>query len=495
MMTSPAPKAMPLTIGIIHFIGIGGIGMSGIAEILHNLGYKVQGSDLADNANVDRLRKLGITVFIGQKAEHIENAAVVVKSSAVKDNNPEIAAARERYIPVVRRAEMLAEITRLKNTIAIAGTHGKTTTTSLMAALLDAAGWDPTVINGGIINAYGTNARLGKGDWLVAEADESDGTFIALPATVGVVTNIDPEHLEHYGSFDGVKAAFKTFISNLPFYGFAVMCKDHPEVKALLGQIKDRKIFTYGIETDGVDVKAVNIHSNVSGSTYDVELSARLAGEAKVIKALSLPMPGIHNVLNSLAVVAASFGLGIGEEAVRAAFGGFEGVKRRFTKTGEVAGITVVDDYGHHPKEIAASLKAAQDVQRGGTKGKVIAVVQPHRYSRVHDLFNDFAACFAVADKVILADIYAAGEVPIEGITRDALAAAIRKTGHPCVITLDAPSALAEMVVKEAVAGDLVICLGAGNITQWANVLPDELALLLGTQGGERSKDRAGVRA
>lgn len=492
MIALPTTKAMPLNVGIIHFIGIGGIGMSGIAEILHNLGYKVQGSDLSDNANVERLRKLGITVFIGQKPEHVENAAVVVKSSAVKDSNPEIAAAREKYIPVVRRAEMLAEITRLKNTIAIAGTHGKTTTTSLVAALLEAAKWDPTVINGGIINAYGTNARLGKGDWLVAEADESDGTFIALPSTVGVITNIDPEHLEHYGSFEGVKAAFKTFVSNLPFYGFAVMCKDHPEVRALVGQIKDRKIYTYGIESDGVDVKAMNIRNDVGGSHYDVVLSARLAGEEKTIKGLSLPMPGIHNVSNSLAVIAVAFGLGIGEEAVRSAFDGFKGVKRRFTKTGEVGGITIIDDYGHHPKEIAASLKAAEDVQRGGTKGKVIAVAQPHRYSRVHDLFNEFATCFGVADKVILADIYPAGETPIEGVSQQTLAEAIRKAGHPCVKTLESSEVLAEVVAQEAEAGDLVICLGAGNITQWANALPGELELLLGS----KVKDgKVGVRA
>lgn len=477
MKKLPPAKTMPLDVGIIHFIGIGGIGMSGIAEILHNLGYKVQGSDLSENANVDRLRQLGIKVFIGQKEENVQDAAVVVRSSAVSQDNPEVKEARARYIPVVKRAEMLAELTRLKNTVAIAGTHGKTTTTSLVAAMFDAANLDPTVINGGIINAYGTNARLGSGEWLVAEADESDGTFIALPSTIGVITNIDPEHLEHYGNFDNLKAAFKTFISNLPFYGFAVLCKDHPEVKNLLGQVTDRRVLTYGIDSEHVDVKASNIRNTIGGSSFDVTISERVAGKILEIKDLHLPVPGIHNVSNSLAAITVAMELNMGEEAVRKALAGFTGVKRRFTKTGEVAGITVIDDYGHHPKEIMATLTAAQDVLHN-TEGKVIAVVQPHRYSRVHDLFSEFATCFGKADKLIVADIYAAGEKPIEGITRDTLVAAITKAGHPDVSVLEAPEKLAEMVLARAGKGDLVVCLGAGSITSWANALPEQLRRL-----------------
>ena len=477
MKKQPTTQTMPLDIGTIHFVGIGGIGMSGIAEILHNLGYVVQGSDLSENANVERLQKMGITVHIGQRAENVEGVAVVVKSSAVKYDNAEVKAAREGYIPVVRRAEMLAELTRLKKTVAIAGTHGKTTTTTMVTAMFEAANLDPTVINGGIINAYGTNARLGSGDWLVAEADESDGTFIALPTTAGVITNIDPEHLEHYGSFDNLKAAFRTFVSNLPFYGFVVMCKDHPEVKALIGQIKDRRILTYGIDAEEVDVKATHIRNTMGGSTFDVTLSERIAGKETTIKDLHLPMPGIHNVSNALAAIAVATELGMGTEVVQKALNEFEGVKRRFTKTGEVGGVTIIDDYAHHPKEIAATLKAAKEVV-AEAGGRVIAVAQPHRYSRVKDLFDDFAACFSDADKVFVSEIFAAGEQPIEGVSQETMIKAIGNTGHADVSALESPEKLAETIAACSKSGDLVVCMGAGTVTYWANALPEQLQAL-----------------
>jgi UDP-N-acetylmuramate--alanine ligase len=464
------------TVGIIHFIGIGGIGMSGIAEILHNLGYKVQGSDMSANANVTRLQHMGINVTIGHTGENIGNAAVIVKSSAVKDSNPEIIAARTRQIPVVKRAEMLAELMRLKTSIAIAGTHGKTTTTSLVAAMFETANLHPTVINGGIINSCGTNAYLGSGDYLIAEADESDGTFIKVPSSIAVITNIDPEHLDYYGSFDVLRAAFRSFIEQLPFYGFAILCKDHPEVEALIPLITDRKIITYGIDSDA-DIKAVNIRKNANGSVFDVEISARYNGEKRTLTNVALPMPGIHNVQNSLSAIAIALELKFDDAIIINGFSQFGGVKRRFTKTGEIDGITVIDDYGHHPKEIEATLRTARDVV--SKQGRVIAVMQPHRYSRVHDLFSDFTKCFADADIVLVADIYSAGEEAIPGITRDVLVAAIRQAGeHPDVRILESPQHLAATVHSIAKNGDFVVCLGAGTITAWAATLPGELELL-----------------
>ena len=468
-------KTMPLTVGTIHLIGIGGIGMSGIAEILHNLGYAVQGSDVAESANVTRLRNLGITVHIGHKGQNVENAAVVVVSSAIKGENPEVAAARARLIPVVRRAEMLAELMRLKASIAIAGTHGKTTTTSLVAALLDAAGMDPTVINGGIINAYGTNAVLGEGDWMVVEADESDGTFIKLPATIAIVTNIDPEHLDYYGDFETLKKAFRTFVENIPFYGFAALCIDHPEVQALIPKVTDRKIITYG-HSPQADVRAANLEQGPNGMTFDIILTDRQSGAETVLENLSLPMYGAHNAQNACAAVAVGLELGMEEAQLRRGLAGFGGVKRRFTRTGEAGGVTVIDDYGHHPVEIAAVLKAA----RGATRGNVIAVVQPHRYSRLSSLFEEFCTCFNDADQVIVADVYAAGESPIPGIDRDALAKGLRAHGHRNVLTLSGPDDLARLVAENAQDGDMVVCLGAGNITTWAHALPGQLAALIG---------------
>ena len=466
-------NTLPLNIGTIHFVGIGGIGMSGIAEILHNLGYTVQGSDISDNANVQRLRDLGIRVFVGHQAANVEDAKVVVISTAVKPDNPEVVAARADMIPVVRRSEMLAELMRLKAAIAVGGTHGKTTTTSLVATMLDAAGLDPTVINGGIINSYGTNARLGDGDWMVVEADESDGTFVKVPSTISVVTNIDPEHLDHWKNFDQLREAFKNFVQNIPFYGFAVLCIDHPEVQALIGKVTDRRIFTFGFSPQA-DVRAVNVRTEIGQSTFDVVIRERVDSAERVIRDVRLPMVGDHNVSNSLAAITVALELGIPDDKIVSAFDGFTGVKRRFTKTGEVDGVTIIDDYGHHPVEIKAVLKAA----RKATENNVIAVVQPHRYSRLHDLFEEFCTCFNDADSVIVADVYEAGESPIEGASRDALVEGLRNRGHRHVSALEDPEALAGMIAKEAKPGDLVVCLGAGSISAWANALPAQLEAL-----------------
>jgi UDP-N-acetylmuramate--alanine ligase len=466
-------RSIPLDIGPIHFVGIGGIGMSGIAEILHNLGYKVQGSDVADSANVQRLRDKGIAVHLGHSAEAVAEAGVVVVSSAIRPGNPEVDAARARLVPVVRRAEMLAELMRLKWAIAIGGTHGKTTTTSLVAAMLDAAGMDPTVVNGGIINAYGTNARLGTGDWMVVEADESDGTFTKLPATACVVTNIDPEHMDHYGSFDALRDAFQTFVQNIPFYGFACLCIDHPEVQNLIARVSDRRIVTYGLNPQA-EVRALNLEIGVDGAAFDVAVQGRDGLETRTIAGVRLPMFGEHNVLNALATVAIATQLGLSDDTVRQGLGSFAGVKRRFTKTGEAHGVTVIDDYGHHPVEIAAVLRAA----RHASHGRVVAVVQPHRYSRLRDLFEPFCTCFNDADHVIVADVYPAGESPIEGYTRDTLIDGLRRHGHRNVAALDSAADLAAAVHAVARPGDLVVCLGAGSVTTWAHALPAELRAL-----------------
>jgi len=466
-------RALPLEVGTIHFVGIGGIGMSGIAEILHNLGYAVQGSDAVENANTQRLAGLGIAVRIGQRAENLGDAQVVVVSSAIRSDNPELSAARARMLPVVRRAEMLGELMRLKWSIAVAGTHGKTTTTSMVAALLDAAGLDPTVINGGIINAYGTNARLGAGDWMVVEADESDGTFVRLPATIGIVTNIDPEHLDFYRNFEAVQAAFDSFVTNIPFYGFAALCLDHPAVQGMIPRVSDRRIVTYGFSPQA-DVRAVNVVANAMGVTYDVVFTARRSGVQRTVEGFRLPMFGLHNVENSLAAIAVGAEMGLDDTVLRTGLAGFAGVKRRFTKTGSAGGVTVIDDYGHHPVEIAAVLRAA----RQATKGSVIAVVQPHRYSRLQALFDDFCRCFNDADTVLVADVYAAGEAPIAGIGRDALVEGLLACGHRHALPLVDPATLALQIGELARPGDLVVCLGAGSITHWANALPRELARL-----------------
>jgi UDP-N-acetylmuramate--alanine ligase len=462
---------LPSTLGPIHFVGIGGIGMSGIAEVLINLGYDVQGSDASDNANVKRLRDKGARVYIGHNAKNLGDAAVVVVSTAIKRDNPELAAAREKRLPVVRRAEMLAELMRLKQCVAIAGTHGKTTTTSLVATLLDAGGLDPTVINGGIINAYGANAKLGAGDWMVVEADESDGTFLKLPADVAVVTNIDPEHLDHFKTFDAIKEAFRAFVENLPFYGFAVMCLDHPTVQELVGKIEDRRVVTYG-ENPQADVRLSNIDLSGGVSRFNVTLRDRVHGREEVLDDVTLPMPGHHNALNATAAIAVAYQLGVSVENIKKGLGAFGGVKRRFTRTGEWKGAIIFDDYGHHPVEIAAVLRAA----RASTSQKVIAVVQPHRYSRLQSLFDQFATCFNDADMVIVADVYAAGEAPIEGVDKEALVGAIKAHGHRQAMVLPSPNDLPDIIRDLAGPGDYVVLLGAGNITQWAYALPGQLA-------------------
>ena len=467
-------RTLPLTVGTIHFCGIGGIGMSGIAEVLHNLGYAVQGSDIAETANVKRLTELGIKVLVGHDGDNLGDASVLVVSSAIKPDNPELIAARQRMIPVVRRAEMLAELMRLKWAIAVGGTHGKTTTTSLIASMLDTADYDPTVINGGIINAYGTNARLGAGEWIVVEADESDGTFVKLPATIAVVTNIDPEHLDFYGSFDALRRAFVSFLENIPFYGLAVLCIDHPEVQALIPQVSDRRIVTYGVSPQA-DIRAENLVMDATGAQFDVLFSGRSALAATRLEGLRLPMAGKHNVQNSLAAIAIAQEMGIAPDIIRQGLAGFSGVKRRFAVTGICNGIIVVDDYGHHPVEIAAVLSAA----RASSVNHVIAVVQPHRYSRLRDLFEDFCTCFNDADTVIVADVYSAGEEPIENIHRDALVDGLRAHGHRDVLALNSPEELPKIVAEKAQDADYVICLGAGSITGWANALPADLRKLI----------------
>jgi len=462
---------LPRDIGPVHFIGIGGIGMSGIAEVLANLGYTVQGTDQADSANVKRLRDKGVKITIGHRAESLDGARVVVISSAIRPDNPELVAARAQRLPVVRRAEMLAELMRLKSCVAIAGTHGKTTTTSMVAALLDAGGFDPTVINGGIINAYGTNARLGAGDWMVVEADESDGTFLKLPADIAIVTNVDPEHLDHFKTYDAVQDAFRAFVENVPFYGFSVMCTDHPVVQSLVGRIEDHRIITYG-ENPQADVRLVDISHAGGTSLFTIVLRERAGETPHTIENVALPMPGRHNALNATAAIAVAHELGIADDVIRNALAKFGGVRRRFTRTGIWNGVTIIDDYGHHPVEIAAVLRAARE----STKGQVIAVVQPHRYTRLAALFEQFCTCFNDADVVIVANVYPAGEAPIPGADRDALVQGLRTHGHRRVVPLESPEALAPLVAGIAHSGDYVVCLGAGSITQWAYALPGELA-------------------
>ncbi|GGE47305.1 UDP-N-acetylmuramate--L-alanine ligase [Actibacterium pelagium] len=464
-MNAAATK-LPTDVGPIHFVGIGGIGMSGIAEVLLNLGYTVQGSDLKSSKITERLERLGATIFIGQKAENLENAEVVVISSAIKPGNPELDAARVQGMPVVRRAEMLAELMRLKSNVAVGGTHGKTTTTTMVATLLDAGKIDPTVINGGIIHAYGSNARMGAGEWMVVEADESDGTFNRLPATIAIVTNIDPEHMEHWGTIENLRQGFYDFVSNIPFYGLAVCCTDHPEVQSLVGRVTDRRVVTFGFNAQA-DVRAVNLTYKAGIAHFDVALQA----EDQVIEGCTLPMPGDHNVSNALAAVAVARHLGMKKDEIREALANFAGVNRRFTKVGEVNGVTIIDDYGHHPVEISAVLKAA----RQATEGRVIAVHQPHRYTRLASLFEDFCTCFNEADVVGIAEIFAAGEDPIEGAGRDDLVNGLIAHGHRHARAIVSEDDLERLVREQTQPGDMVVCLGAGTISTWANRLPERL--------------------
>ena len=464
--------ALPLSIGKIHFTGIGGIGMSGIAEILAELGYQVQGSDIAENNNVKRLREKGIHVTIPQAAENIEDVSIVVISTAIKEDNVELTAARAKFIPVVHRAEMLGELMRLRWSVAVAGTHGKTTTTSLVATMLDAAKIDPTVINGGIIQSWASNAKLGQGQWMVVEADESDGSFSRLKPTAAIVTNIDPEHLDHHGSYENLELAFENFVASIPFYGFASLCIDHPAVQRLMPKIRDRRLLTYGLSVTA-DVRAVNIRSGCDDMCFDIQLSDRLMGETTMVSDMRFPMLGLHNVQNALAAISVALEMGIDQDTIRHALAEFKGVGRRFDIKGVTNGITIIDDYGHHPVEIKAALDAGRMKANGG---KLIAVVQPHRYSRLRDLFDDFCICFNEADMVIVADVYAAGEAPIAGFGKDDLVQGLQSRGHRHAFALASPEALADMIAEHASAGDIVMCLGAGTITNWAAALPAELA-------------------
>ncbi len=462
-------KGVATDIGTIHFVGIGGIGMSGIAEVMHNLGYRVQGSDVAEGYVIAGLRAKGIAVHIGHKAENLGDAAVVVTSTAIRRDNPEVEAAYARRLPVVRRAEMLAELMRLKSTVAVAGTHGKTTTTSMVAALLDAGGIDPTVINGGIINSYGSNARLGASDWMVVEADESDGSFLRLDGTIAVVTNIDPEHLDHYGSFDAVKDAFVEFVENVPFYGAALLCLDHPEVQNIIPRVRDRRVVTYGFAAQA-DVRGVGVTPIAGGNRFDTVVRAR-DGAVRTIEGIVLPMPGRHNVQNALAAIGVALELGIDDATIREGFAKFGGVKRRFTRVGEAKGAVIVDDYAHHPVEIRAVLSAARE----GAEGRVIAVMQPHRYSRLGGLMDDFAQAFNDADMVFVTPVYAAGEAPVEGVSAEALVERIALRGHRSAAVIADAAALAAALAGIVAPGDQVICLGAGDITKWAAGLADAI--------------------
>ncbi len=463
---------LPFGVGVVHFVGIGGIGMSGIAAVMKNLGYEVRGSDVADSATVQQLREKEIPIVIGHAAKNVEGAGAVIVSTAIRGDNPEILAARARHIPVVRRADMLAELMRLKWTISVAGTHGKTTTTTMVAALLDEAGLDPTVINGGVINAYGANARIGEGDWMVVEADESDGSFLRLPTTIAVVTNIDPEHLQYWGDFDALKAGFDQFIENTPFYGYGVVCLDHPEVQALVGRVTDRRLITYGTNPQA-DVRADNISFEGGATKFDIVFRSRGKPDSR-IDGVRLPMPGVHNVLNAIAAAIVARKVGAPDEAIRIGFAKFAGVKRRFTKVGDWNGVTIIDDYGHHPVEIAAVLRAARNV----TRGKIIAIVQPHRFTRLRDLMDQFCSCLNDADVAFVTDVYAAGEAPIEGASRDAFVAGAAAQGHRDVRALASFDVLPKAIAEIAERGDYVVCLGAGDITKYANGLESELMKL-----------------
>jgi UDP-N-acetylmuramate--alanine ligase len=458
---------LPVDIGPIHFVGIGGIGMSGIAEVLLNLGYTVQGSDLKSSKITQRLVSMGAQVFEGQRAGNLSGAAVVVISSAIKTGNPELDEARRQGLPVVRRAEMLGELMRLRSNVAVAGTHGKTTTTTMMAELMVAGGFDPTVVNGGIIHAYGSNARVGAGEWMVVEADESDGTFNRLPATIAIVTNIDPEHMEHWGTLENLRQGFHDFVTGIPFYGIAVCCTDHPEVQTLVGRITDRRVRTYGFNAQA-DVRAINLHYKDGVAHFDIALQA----DDDMIEGCSLPMPGDHNVSNALSAVAVAHHLGTPKPIIRAALAAFGGVNRRFTKVGVINGVTIIDDYGHHPVEISAVLKAA----RQASEGRVIAVHQPHRYSRLSSLFDDFCTCFNDADVVAIAEVFSAGEEPIEGASRDDLVSGLIRHGHRHARSLLSEDDLERLVREQASSGDIVVCLGAGTISAWANGLPQRLS-------------------
>ena len=457
---------LPFELGVIHFIGIAGIGMSGIAEVMSNLGYSVQGSDIVSSKITVRLQNIGINIFLGHNARNLENVEVAVVSSAIRGDNVELLEARQRGIPIVKRAEMLAELMRLKLNVAIAGTHGKTTTTSLVSAVFDKAGLDPTVINGGIIRAYNSNVRIGTGEWMVVEADESDGTFSKLPATVAIVTNIDREHLDHYDSFEDLKHSFDNFISNIPFYGVAICCIDNSEVHALVGRIKDRKIITYGFNKQA-DYSITEVDYQADRTVFKLQLLDKGVEEIS----FSLPMMGSHNVLNSVAAISLGDFLGLEIGKIQEALKNFSGVQRRFTHVDTINGVKIIDDYGHHPAEISAVLKSVRDT----TTGRIIAVHQPHRFSRLKLLFDEFCTCFNDADLVLISDVYSAGEKELEGINKQALVDGLINHGHKRVFSLEHESQLKNFFVEHTAPGDVFVCLGAGSITDWANGLPSQI--------------------
>jgi UDP-N-acetylmuramate--alanine ligase len=467
---------MPKSLGTIHIVGIGGIGMSAIAEVLLAQGHKVQGSDQKDSVNCQRLRGKGMIVHTGHHADNLAGATFVVISTAVKPGNPEFDAARAQGLPIVRRAEILAEIMRGFATISITGTHGKTTTTSLIAHLLADGGKDPTVITGGIINDWGSNARLGKGPWMVVEADESDGTFARIPTQIGIVTNIDPEHLDYFGTVENMHREFAQFFQQIPFYGLVVACIDHPVTRDMVDKLglraDGRPLLTYGEHADA-DLRLTKVEVIGSMTTLNVSLSSRVKGGTRTLAGLQLPVPGHHNALNALAAFAVACEVGLSDEQIREGLARFAGVKRRFQPTGAWNGATIFDDYGHHPVEIAAVLKAAR---AGAQGGRVIAICEPHRYTRLRDLFDEFAACFVDADSVIIGPLYAAGEAAIPGVTHASLAMAIRDTGHGDATYVDTPRDLVPALKSRLKAGDTVLCFGAGTSTDWAHALPQWLA-------------------
>ena len=456
----------PIKIGKIHFIGIGGIGMSGIAEVLIAHGYDIQGSDVSDTKITRRLQKIGAKIFLNQNAQNLINANVVVVSSAIKPDNIELQTASKLNLPIVQRAEMLAELMRFKSNISVAGTHGKTTTTTLVAGLLDSGGLDPTVINGGIIHAYGSNARTGDGDWMVVEADESDGSFLKLPSTISIVTNIDCEHMEHYGSFENLKNAFNQFISKIPFYGIAVLSVDDKNTKEISKKINNRKIVTFGKSADA-DVRAKNISFQNGKSRFDIGFS----DGSKSISGLEFPMTGEHNILNLLAAVCVARYFGMSEENIRSGVAEFSGVNRRFTFLGQFNGVIFVDDYAHHPTEIRAVLKAAKQT----AMGKVVAIHQPHRFSRLANLFEEFIECFEDADVVGITPVFAAGEEAIAGVTSKNLIARISKRHNKVVRKIKNEEVLEDFVIKNTEPNDLVIFMGAGSISTWANNMMERL--------------------
>ena len=460
----------PENLGIIHFIGIGGIGMSGIAEILFQSGYHVQGSDLKQSNNTNRLEKLGIKVFIGQKKSNIIDAKIIVVSTAISEKNEEFIAAKKMFLPIVHRSEMLGELMRLKQSIAIAGTHGKTTTTSLIAKMIEDNGMDPTIINGGIISSLHSNARLGNGEWMVVEADESDGSFSKLNPTAAIITNIDLEHLDYHKNEDNLENAFYNFVSSIPFYGFVCLCIDNPRTQRLISKLENKKVITYGMSANA-DIRATNIYYKNHRMNFSLNIKNNKEFEDNVYK-IEFSMIGMHNIQNALATIATGIELKIPLTKIKNTLKNFTGVERRFQKVGNFKNTTIIDDYGHHPVEINSALSAARFL---APESKIIAIFQPHRYSRLKDLFDDFCSCFNKADHVFLLDVYAAGEKSIKKFESINLEKGLADYGHKNVLYIQNQNLLAKNLLKLIQPNDLIICLGAGSITKIANNLEEEL--------------------